>query len=161
MSQPDLEALWDSLCRVKRLWFVARSEQATGLQGVGSGTVEVTTVAPGVITFTEKGTRQTLQGKQIQFFNVFRWSRVEPAKHLRLEHLRYGIDNPVHLFDLMPAGDGSWQPANPHLCREDCYRARLHIKDRAIHLNWEISGPRKQEQMEYIYTREEEAVSGA
>jgi hypothetical protein len=112
--------LWASLCRVRSLHFVARSAASTGWHGTGSGTVVVASPARSVLTFTESGSWQPAAGPRIRFSNVFRWSLVGPAV-VRLEHLRFGADHPVYLFDLAPRSGAEWASVNPHLCREDCY----------------------------------------
>ena len=70
---------------------------------------------------------------------------------MRLEHLRFGEDHPVYLFDLGPAGEREWRSVSPHLCGEDCYAAVLTVRDDGIVLRWSVDGPRKQEAIEYTY----------
>ena len=70
---------------------------------------------------------------------------VKGGDTLRLEHLRFGEDRPVYLFDLAPAGDRGWRSVSPHLCSEDCYAAVLLVRDNGILLRWSIDGPRKKE----------------
>jgi hypothetical protein len=107
--------------RVRSLRFEARSEAATGWDGIGTGAVAVSEPAPGVVVFDEAGTwRPTAADRsEIGFTNVFRWSALGSA--LRLEHLRFGAMNPVLLFDLVPGADGVWRQVSPHQCKEDCY----------------------------------------
>jgi hypothetical protein len=145
-----LEQVWERCCRVRALAFVARSANPTGWNGRGSGTVVVEQAGGGAITFTESGTWTVQDGREIRFHNVFRWSKVEDR--LRLEHLRFGVDQPVYLFDLAPAGDRVWRSVSPHLCREDCYTADMRILDHCIILRWSVTGPRKQEVIEYTYS---------
>ncbi len=103
-----LDQLWEHLCRVRALSFVARGGKANGWTGTGSG----------------------------------------------LEHLRFGEDHPVYLFDLALAGEREWRSVSPHLCREDCYSAVLIVGDDNIVLRWSVNGPRKQETIEYVYSLE-------
>jgi hypothetical protein len=142
--------LWQRLGRERSLSFIASSSSATGWNGKGSGTVEVASVAAGVITFSESGTWQPNGSeREIRFSNVYRWTLADDV--LRLEHLRFGEANPVHLLDLTGAGEREWRPASPHLCRADCYSAVLTLRDDAVHLRWSIDGPRKRETIEYLY----------
>ena len=71
---------------------------------------------------------------------------------LRLEHLRQGANNPVHLLDLAQAGEREWRPLSVHHCRDDCYWASLVVHDEHILLRWEVTGPRQREIIEYPYS---------
>jgi hypothetical protein len=135
---------------MRSLSFVARSRAESGWNGRGVGTVEVCEDRDGVMTFQEQGKwRPTGCERDFRFHNVYRWTRV--GEFLRLEHLRFGADNPVLLFDLTRAGDREWRSASPHLCRDDCYAAVLLLREDGIVLRWSIDGPRKQECIEYTY----------
>lgn len=70
---------------------------------------------------------------------------------MRLEHLRYGADNPVFLFDLAHHSGCEWREAAPHHCADDRYSAVLTLDDHRIILAWTINGPRKDESIEYVY----------
>jgi hypothetical protein len=58
----------------------------------------------------------------------------------------------VYLFDLAPAGQGVWQSVAPHACGEDCYAAELRVHDQRLTMRWSVTGPRKQEEIEYTYS---------
>src|SRR5262249_32704997 len=103
---PALERLWERLLRVKQLAFVARSPLKTGWNGAGSGPVAVRLDDSESLIFTESGVWTPEGGREIRFRNVFRWSKAGGA--LRLEHLRFGEDNPVYLFDLVPVSEREW-----------------------------------------------------
>jgi hypothetical protein len=139
------------LRRVRSLRFDARSEAATGWDGVGTGTVAVSEPAAGVVVFDEAGTWQPNDSGRaaVGFKNVFRWSVVGDA--LRLEHLRFGPEHPVLLFDMAPGADGVWREVSPHQCREDCYTASLGVEGGQLALAWFIVGPRKRESICYAY----------
>src|SRR5262245_24697285 len=112
-SFPALGRLWDRLLRVQRLALVARSANPSGWNGQGSGTVVVQLAGDKAITFTESGSWQPEGGRELRFRNVYRWTLVGDL--LRLEHLRFGEDRPVYLFDLEPAGERQWRSVAPHL----------------------------------------------
>ncbi|HMB91505.1 MAG TPA: hypothetical protein VKP65_11705 [Rhodothermales bacterium] len=95
------ERLWDQLARVQRLSFVAESALATGWNGAGQGGVRVTAPEASVWLFEETGTWQPDGGPVLPFRNVFRWTKRGAV--IGLEHLRFGPDAPVLLFDLIPA----------------------------------------------------------
>lgn len=145
-----LEQTWERLRRVRGLAFVARSASPTGWNGQGTGTVVVEPAGDGALTFTEAGVWRPEGGREIRFRNVFRWSQGKDT--LRLEHLRFGVDYPVSLFELALVGGGTWRSVAPHLCREDCYAAEMHVLDDGITLRWSVTGPSKQETIEYTYS---------
>jgi hypothetical protein len=138
------------LRRVQSLRFDARSEAATGWDGTGLGTVAVSEPATDVVVFEEAGMWQPdAEGRPpIAFTNVFRWSAVGTA--LRLEHLRFGVDHPVLLFDMAP-DNGMWREVSPHQCRDDCYTASLKTLDGQLVVAWSIVGPKKSESIRYTY----------
>jgi hypothetical protein len=142
-----LELLWERLSRVRALSFVGRGAAWNG-KGIGSVIAETTSV--GAITFSESGFWTPEMGRETRFHNVFRWSKVGDT--LRLEHLRFGEENPVFLFNLAAAGEREWRSVSPHLCSEDCYAAVMQVLDEQIILQWQVTGPRKQEAIDYIYS---------
>jgi hypothetical protein len=144
--------MWSLLREVRALRFDARSEAATGWNGIGLGTVVVSEPMVGMIVFAEAGTWQSAGRTEFSFNNVFRWSAVGEVlrlEHLRLEHLRFGPDNPVLLFDMAPGEDGVWREVSPHQCRDDCYTASLGVEGRQLLVEWSIRGPRKRESIRY------------
>lgn len=140
------ERLLDALRRVKAVRFDARG---SAWVGAGIGSVAVASPADGVITFAESGTWRPERGGEFEFSNVFRWSAVAPEL-VRLEHLRFGPDRPVHLFDLAPDGDG-WRSVEPHTCVADSYAAEVRPLASGLWVAWQIIGPKKREAIEYAY----------
>lgn len=145
----SLADLWERLQEVTAVSFEARSAAGTGWNGAGAGVVVATESSPGVLVFAESGWWQPLGRGDIRFTNVFRWSRLEAS--VRLEHLRFGPDQPVFLFDLDPGEDGVWREVSPHVCGEDCYAGCLSVEGRQLHVHWTIRGPRKDESIRYVY----------
>jgi hypothetical protein len=144
-----LAEIWQRLRAVQALCFVAHSEAGTGWDGTGEGVVSVSEPREGVLVFDESGRWHPLRGRASRFTNVFRWSLV--GGYLRLEHLRFGQDRPVFLFDLAPGADGIWREISPHECREDCYCATVRVEVDMLIVHWTIYGPRKRESIEYTY----------
>ena len=142
--------LWNVLRRVRSLRFVAQSAFATGWHGVGTGSVVVAAPVDSVLTFTESGSWQPPEGRSLRFSNIFRWSRIN-AGLIRLEHLRFGADHPVYLFDLVSKMNGAWTSVSPHVCEQDCYAAELRLREAGLGLRWMVTGPKKQECIEYSY----------
>lgn len=140
--------LLDCFRRVCNLRFTARTAGPTGWNGNGVGSVATESPSAEVVIFRESGTWQPARGSELRFSNVYRWSLAGP-RAVRLEHLRFGPGQPVHLFKLVPDSEAVWASVSPHQCGEDCYSARLQLQMRIITLRWSIVGPRKREDIEY------------
>lgn len=135
---------------VRTVRFVSKSHSETGWSGSGFGVVKVSEPALNVLRFEESGTWKPTGSKEMRFTNVFRWSLVEDR--LRLEHLRFGADHPVFLFEMAVGADGIWQETDPHPCRDDCYRASLRLAEDEVFVSWLVRGPKRDEIIEYTYT---------
>jgi hypothetical protein len=148
---PLQSELWSKLSRVRSLQFVARSDSATGWNGAGSGTVEVSAPESIGFVFAESGIWHPagLTARVIKFTNTFRWTMVD--NRIRLEHLRFGADKPVFLFDLVRVHEETWRDSTPHQCSDDSYSALLTTRGDQLSVAWSIRGPRKCEQIDYIY----------
>ncbi len=142
---------WSRLAGVRALRFSAHSETKSGWNGAGRGSVVVAQPDPNTTTFVESGSWQPEEGRELVFSNVFRWSRSDSGKSIRLEHLRHGHANPVYLFALVPNDRDSWHTATPHVCRDDLYSAEMAIGRDAIELLWTVTGPKKNEKIHYWY----------
>lgn len=101
--------------------------------------------------FVERGRWIPTGRTQIGFSNTYRWTLNLAESILRLEHLRFGADQPVYLFDLMPESYGVLASMQPHVCQEDCYTARLEYDANGIRLTWTVAGTEKNETIEYYY----------
>src|SRR5262249_2238936 len=141
------------LLTVRELTFEARSRAAidTGWNGSGEGEVKVEQVEVGVILFHERGTWTPPESRSTKFNNIFRWTANAEGRFIRLEHLRFGIDRPVYLFDLVPVDAGILVSSEPHVCQEDRYAARMEHDEKSIRLQWTIQGPKKAESVFYTY----------
>lgn len=137
------------LAVITKLSFTAASSAGTGWSGRGEGEVRVTRVGEDALRFDERGTWTPAQGKPTTFTNVYRWTRGDDA--LRLEHLRFGVDRPVFLFALAPTNTHEWRSVLPHVCSEDCYSGELTIAPNEIRLRWTVRGPKKDEDIRYVY----------
>lgn len=147
-------ALWNRLLQVNHLSFSARSKSdpPSGRNGVGKAKVEVKKWGTHVLVFHEQGRWVSEEGKSFDFKNVFRWTQHETKPLMTLEHLRHGPDYPVLLFELTPTSPGHFESVHPFLCNQDTYLAHLHHEHHVIRLDWRILGPRKNEEIHYIYT---------
>lgn len=146
-----IELLWERLTTVDSLVFISSSlaNQATGWNGKAAGHVEAFLTSADSLIFKESGSWQTPHGKRFDFSNTYRWTR--QGDRIRLEHLRFGSERPVYLFDLVPDGLRSLISHSPHVCSEDLYTASLTLSDNEIELNWTVTGPKLNERIEYFY----------
>jgi hypothetical protein len=155
MPEP-LGALWAKLKTISRLDFTAtsRSPENSGWNGSGVGTVCVSTSDERTIHFSERGQwrpsdNATGVAPAITFTNTFRWTWQD--SRIRLEHLRFGPDQPVYLFDIVALSATEFHSVEPHVCREDRYAASVRLDRKKICVGWIVTGPTKDESIEYIY----------
>lgn len=144
---------WQRLRTVRELSFEARSGAIpnTGWNGRGEGTVQIVAAEDLTTIFHEKGLWAPDVGRPFPFNNTYRWTLDSAACFIRLEHLRFGPEHPVYLFDLIPAGQ-TLVSAEPHVCRNDLYAAQMTFDQQFIRLSWTIIGPTKNESIGYCYS---------
>ena len=145
----EREKLKDLFLRVETLSFLSMSDQQTGWNGSGNGEVEVLLEGNQII-FEETGTWENNQGKKFGFKNTYRWTLQEAS--LKLEHLRFGSNAPVYLFDLQQVSSKNWSSVCSHKCDLDDYTASMSVEENKILLNWKVNGPQKNETINYCYT---------
>ena len=152
MKLMTLTAAWNRLREVRVLQFSAKSSsQTSGWSASGDGTVIVGLIGNSTMTYTESGKWRSDCGKELDFNNVYRWTLAEDAGSIRLEHLRFGQNQPIYLLDLAPTDDTTFQSVSPHYCGEDSYTASMEFKGESIYLRWTVKGPKKDEQICCIY----------
>ncbi|MBX2819010.1 MAG: hypothetical protein KTR29_04985 [Rhodothermaceae bacterium] len=144
--------IWDRLSTTSGLLFKATSESETGWNGEGRGIIQVEHPMDHVLLFSESGHWTPAGSTKIAFRNVFRWTLDPDQRSISLEHLRFGEDNPVFLFELRPTTPSFWGTVSPHLCGSDTYDAVLHITSTSLIMHWTIQGPAKNESLVYTYT---------
>jgi len=140
--------VWQKLAQVQQLQFRASSRSGSGWNGLGFGVVEVETIDDSTMLFKEAGGWVNEAGKEFDFSNVYRWSRRDES--LKLEHLRFGNQAPVYLFDLMLSGEAELRSDHGHVCSEDLYTATMRVHD-VLDLCWRVEGPQMDELIEYRY----------
>lgn len=150
-SPAPIDQLWTALAHVRRLRFSAQSSMESGWNGAGEGVAAVTALNDGCMIYSESGCWTTARGETMNFTNVFRWTLLPDLQRIRLEHLRHGEDKPVHLFDVETIAAGDFRSVQPHVCREDLYSAVLRIDNGQLLLRWRVTGPRKDNAIEYVY----------
>lgn len=151
---PLLYAFWERLKQVKQFkkHKISRSGTENIWEGKGTGIVSITNQNDTALIFAEKGSWHLNNGQEVDFSNIFRWTIDREAGMISLEHLRYGEQNPVFLFHLVPTGNNMLASVESHLCQEDAYMAQIPWDNATIRLNWRVIGPKKNDELEYIYT---------
>jgi len=149
-----ISQLWIRLRKVQHLSFSAHSQMQTpsGWNGTGKADVNTELLAPDCLLFQETGVWTSDQGHQYDFKNSYRWRKDQNKGVISLEHLRQGRDNPVFLFELTPVSPSSFETVHPFLCKQDTYLAALNCIPSAIDFHWRILGPKKNEEIHYLYT---------
>ncbi|MED7789242.1 DUF6314 family protein [Francisella sp. 19X1-34] len=144
--------LFSRLTKINYFEFEASSgeKSQTGWNGNARGNV-TTKVEQDSIYFKEQGYfKLSNTDRETKIENEYIWQKID-SNRIRLSHARFGYNNLVTLFDLIPKGQDAWHSENQHVCVDDLYSAKLHILDSGIELIWEISGPKKQEKIRYFY----------
>ena len=136
---------------MRRLSFRAQSPLKSGWNGSGDGIVAVSSLEDGRVLYTESGQWITARGMKLNFTNVYRWTRLPECQRIRLEHLRFGKERPVHLFEIESAGKDEFKSVEPHVCSEDLYSATLRVDASRLLLNWRVIGPNTDNTIEYVY----------
>ncbi len=140
---------------IQRFYFLSAPEDGSKTDWAGRGEGSVRIEHDGdIVRFYESGhfALQSAQPSQtIPFSNVYRWSFF--ADRVSLHHERRGADAAVWLFDLVTSdNDGDVLISDQaHVCVDDLYAARLTIDSDGFHLDWTITGPRKNERLHYRY----------
>ncbi|MBI5273769.1 MAG: winged helix-turn-helix transcriptional regulator [Chlamydiales bacterium] len=147
-----LHVIWRQLKQVNRVSWIAKSKSKKpyGWDGKGNGDV-VMQSSENHIIFHEQGSWQGEDKTLHQYSNSFRWTLSRAKGLLSLEHLRLGKDNPVFLFHLTKARGNFLESMHPHICKEDAYFGRLEYNDLFLKLHFRTIGPKKNEEIEYIY----------
>ena len=149
LNEKTVDYLVDKFCHITKFSFEAKSTLGNnGWNGVGEGEVKVSLAEGNVVVFEEKGFFITPQQKKLACKNVYRWTFQKDI--IQLEHLRFGFENPVFLFSLVPKNLSDWVSACPHLCDKDSYNANLTLMQQKIMIVWHIKGE-KDETISYIY----------
>lgn len=152
-EQSVLGILWERLRAVKSLSFSAQSKQnsQSGWNGNGKANIKMETPSPYCIISQEQGIWTTEEGQEFDFKNSYRWTWNSSKSLISLEHLRHGQERPVFLFELTPVSATQFKTLHPYLCKDDTYLATLTRKSSTLEFHWRILGPRKNEEVHYVY----------
>lgn len=145
--------LFSELVKIKFFEFSASSgvTSQTSWNGFGKGSVTIKQQNNKII-FKENGVLKLVDSQRlINIENEYVWEQLD-TKRIRLYHSRFGYDNLVTLFDLIPIEKNCWLSENKHVCVDDLYSAKLNFSNNQVKLDWKISGPKKDESIKYKYT---------
>ncbi|MDF1593994.1 MAG: DUF6314 family protein [Desulfobacterales bacterium] len=146
--------IWNLLGRVQSLLLTAATKDRSSFfnNAAAAGSVGVSMTGSRVITFHEAGLWTSSDHQTIDFRNIYQWSLSDLEDTIRLTHLRYGADNPVHLVDFRSIGTNTMSSFQPHVCGADRYSASLSVAGDRILLNWRILGPAKNDSLDCTYS---------
>lgn len=150
-NQNLVDWIWTNLGLMRHVTFQFRSGK--GQRGFGHGEVAIEKKSDSALIFNEKGKWKGLDGQEFFFRNVFAWTLNRIDCMITLEHLRFGPKSPVFLFHLIPAGQNFLESAHAHLCGQDSYFGHLYDKEGQLELIWRILGPKKNDEVIYIYSK--------
>ena len=121
--------------------FAVKAKAENQWQAVGEGVVKINKPDQQTVIWEEAGQWDSTLNN-LEFSNSYRWTLVD-NNEIRLEHLRYGENQPVQLVDIHYQKDNSWTSIEPHLCGEDSYHLDLNVDENCLTLAWQIKGPKK------------------
>lgn len=149
-----LKLFWEKLITIQTLSFSAKSKSPsiTAWNGLGKGHVDIKLPDNHILIYQERGSWISQREKTVEFTNTFRWTLNEQAGRISLEHLRFGPQNAVYLFDLSPVDKYVLESVDAHVCNEDTYFGRARYDGHFIQLHWRVIGPQKNEEIDYLYT---------
>jgi hypothetical protein len=144
---------WQQLKDVTCLSFSVKSRQ-NGDTNFKTGKADVQTLLSGLssVIFQERGHWIQDQLHETAFSNSFRWTLDINTSLITLEHLRYGIEDPVFLFHLTPTQPRTLESVDAHLCGEDTYLGSIIWDHAKIDFHWRIIGTYKNDHLIYRYT---------
>lgn len=105
------------------------------------------------VTLFERGTWLSVHSREeIAYTNTLRFRFLKDSRRIALEHLRYGKNRPVLLFELDQVGPFAYRSLAPYTCKEDTYTGSVLFDAHYIHLNWQVVGPKKNTSLRAVYT---------
>jgi hypothetical protein len=149
-----LQCIWNQLKHVSNVSLIAKShiKSTNYWQRKGMGHVSVKQEGERSLIFIEQGSWSGEQEQTHNYYNSFRWTWNPHELMLSLEHLRRGEHQPVFLFHLAPNDTYDLQSLHSHQCGEDSYFGWLKYSPLFLQLKFKTMGPKKNEEIECIYT---------
>jgi hypothetical protein len=120
-------------------------------QWIGEGMVQISNESNNICIFDERGKWKSQEGIELEFFNQLRWTLVD--QQIFLEHLRYGLNQPVLLAAFKLSGKGHYlQSTKDYFCGKDSYKGVIFLHSNLLVVRWSISGPAKKQTINYEYS---------
>ncbi len=116
-----------------------------------SGEVKIEKPSEEEIVFYEQVQWKNESSLLINSKNIYRWTFL-PSGNIRLEHLRFGKDNPVFLVELSMSEKNIWRSIEPHNCNNDLYSAELNMLNENPVLCWSVTGPTENYLLKIFYS---------
>ncbi len=143
--QSTLSKIWTRLQSIKTVQYLAQDRQ-------GIGRVTRTMEGPYSLIFEEEGDLKDNNGFSFNFKNTFLWTVNPNRAILTLEHLRYGKEHPIFLFNLIPTGNHFLESIDAHMHGEELYYGYLENKRPSLKLCCRTLSPNKNEEINYLYS---------
>jgi len=145
--QKTLNNKFSCITKLNTQCFNAERKMAHSLSGIVSVEINL----EDEITFKEKIRWKNESSLLMNSKNVYRWTFLQ-SENIKLDHLRFGIRNPVFLVELIKSGQNYWKSKESHNCNNDLYSAELIIKKKSIMLLWKVTGPTENYSLETTYS---------
>lgn len=147
-----LDRFWGLLQATRAFSFETKCglNSKTGWEGIAEGVVCVSFPKENECVFEESCRFQMKTGESFDLKNKYLW--VRKSKSIAVSHLRRV--EPVFLVELEPwgsSGSCEFREKSHHLCGADEYRLQVCLLEKGFSANWRITGPKKDELIEYIY----------
>ena len=124
------------------------SADGTSLHGIGE--VDHATPDENSIILKERGCWDVDRGPRITFRNAYQWIVLENI--LSLARYGYDMSNPNQLVEFEVSERREWLNISPYICGSDTYYATLRWSEETLQLLWIVSGPKKDQTVEYLFS---------
>ena len=142
LSHPLVSKIWTLLESLNRVDLFALPEERKG-----KGLVFPCKEGENQLILQETG---SWEGEgSTPYYNSFRFTK--HFNFLSLEHLRFGKEHPVFLFDLIPQTETICISRSPHVCGEDLYYGTLELQEKKMLLMFDLKGAQMEERVSFTY----------
>lgn len=147
-----LDRFWELLKATSAFSFETKCgpNSKTGWEGIAEGMVRISSPKEYECIFDESCRFQMKTGESFDLKNKYLW--VRKSSSIEVSHLRRV--EPVFLVELEPWGSSEgreFRERSRHLCGADEYRLQICLLEKGFSANWRITGPKKDELIEYVY----------
>lgn len=148
----QMQLIKEKLANISSFHFTSSTNHVlNGWKGEGEGMVKTVWENENSLIFYEEGRFTNLQKRSVRCSNIYRWVFDSIHSKIGLQHLRFGFDRPVFLFDLIFKSGSRLISSSPHICSKDFYHAKMTVQKQAILLEWRIEKPGSLNKIAYQY----------